>query len=507
MARSGADVLISSDNPDLNDETPHATMNNQGIIVVAYEKEINTSIQRIPVIYSKDNGATWIEQFELNSTGFYGSDYLQSPDIKYCPVADEFFVHMIDPYADPYNEILWWIDGDIANDTEAFGYGIGVQGGLHYTEGACAYVGQWFLGLFMLDSYILGCPFLGYWYWDGIHTPMNPVDFDHSWAQGFYSDGQSVLKTAAASQPEMATGNNLYMVMQSFNGVYSNISFKATVTNLDPDSPSFLFTSGGGPNDMDKYADIEVWPIKQFYVAVNATDPDISTKGDVVAVVYKHAGNVMCRTSLDAGGNWTDATTVAAGGYPAVFVTEGKIYVAYVYDGNLFYKMSTDNGTTWGAAYQINDVSGTVAAITGTVDIGAAGFVWTDNRNGKNDIYHEYLLIDVPEPPVHYPKLEITAITGGIGVSTTISNTGAALATNITWTIEVTGGIFGLISVTETGTVATLVVDGEISGRTKMILGFGLISVKVTATCDEGSTVDVMITGKQLLIFTSIRAE
>ncbi len=504
VAGLGTDVLVSGDNPDFRDETPHATMNSKGVIVVVYEKEIDSVVRRIPVVYSNDNGATWITQFELDSTGLQGSDYLQSPDVKYSAVADQLFVHMVDPFADMYNQEFWWIDGDIANDTEATGYGISSQGGSDYTDGAVTYVGEWAVGLaihtYSTYPHTLG---LGYFMYDGVNDPMQPEDYDPTWATGFYYDAWSILKTSEASQPELATGNNLYMVCQSFNGAYSNISFKATVTDLNPASPTFLFTKGGGPSGMDKYADIECWPLKQFYLAVDATDPDVAAKGDVVAVAYDQAGDVKCRTSINAGMNWSDATTVATGSYPAVFVADEKIYVAYVSSGNLFYKVSTDNGATWGAATQVNDVSGTVVAKAGTADIGPAGFVWTDNRDGANNIYHDYMKMDTP---AQLPKLEITKIGGGIGVSATIKNTGDAAATNVEWTITVTGGILGLINVEGTGTAATLAVGAEMSGKTKMILGFGAISVQVTATCDEGSTATLSKTGKQLLIFSSIPA-
>jgi hypothetical protein len=186
-----------------------------------------------------------------------------------------------------------------------------------------------------------------------------------------------------------------------------------------------------------------------------------------------------------------------------VYVTANKIYCAYVKGGNLFYAVSSDNGATWGTATQVNDQTGTVVAQPGTVDIGAGGFVWTDNRNtGKNDIYYEYFLM---EPVVKVPKLEVVKLTGGIGVSATIKNSGNAVATNMTWTITVTGGILKRINVTATDKIASLAIGGEGGGKTKMILGFGSITVVVTATCDEGSTATLTKEGKQLLFFTSIK--
>ena len=111
------------------------------------------------------------------------------------------------------------------------------------------------------------------------------------------------------------------------------------------------------------------------------------------------------------------------------------------------------------------------------------------------------------EPPAEVPILEITGITGGIGAKATIGNSGAAPATNVVWTIKVTGGILGRIDVTGTDTIASIAIGGEdSSAKTKMILGLGAITVQVTATCDEGSTATLTKAGKQLFIFTNIPA-
>ncbi len=210
---------------------------------------------------------------------------------------------------------------------------------------------------------------------------------------------------------------------------------------------------------------------------------------------------MKCRTSGDAGVTWADEITVAAGGYPAVFVDKSKIYVAYVDKRNLFYSVSVDTGATWGEPVQINDQHGTVVPQPGTVDIGPKGFIWTDDRNGANDIYHEYLRT---ETPVQNPILEVKEIKGGFGVSATITNTGNASATHVGWNLTVTGGILGRIRVTRTGWAATLSVGAEMRGTTEMFLGFGPISVEVTVACDEGSTATFSKTGTQLLIFTRI---
>jgi hypothetical protein len=504
-ASLGTDVLISSDNPSAPDETPKVTMNSQGVIVVAYEKEIEALNRIIPVAYSDDKGASWTTQFEFDSTDFQeGSGFLQSVDIKYSPAAQQFFWQAIDPLATSYNEELAWIPGDIAGATEATWYGISGQSATGYTEGGLTVVGKWVVGLTISDDFgFIRTPGLGYmWYDEATTTVKFPVDVDPAWAAGYYYDGQSVLHTASASQPELATGNRLYMVMQSDNGVYSNISFKTTVTDLTPSSPTFLFTSGGGPSGMDKYADIEVWPLKQEYVADHATDPDVSAKADKVAVVYVQGGDVKCSYSTNGGDAWSVGTVATGAGYPCVYVTSEKIHCAYVKEGNLFLTNSTD-GTTWTTPVQMNDQAGTVAAQEGTVDLGAAGLVWTDSRNGENDIYFEYVNI---EPPQQYPKLIITAVNSGIHVSATIKNEGDIDAANVAWEIKVVGGIFGRINEVANGTIDSLAVGAEETVATDdIIIGWGAVAISVTASC-EGSSVIENRDGKHYIIYTKVTA-
>ena len=83
--------------------------------------------------------------------------------------------------------------------------------------------------------------------------------------------------------------------------------------------------------------------------------------------------------------------------------------------------------------------------------------------------------------------IRIETITGGIGsINAVIKNVGTAGATNVDWSISVEGGILGRINVTSQGTIETLEPgDIEVIKTDKFILGFGKISITVTATFAE----------------------
>jgi hypothetical protein len=196
------------------------------------------------------------------------------------------------------------------------------------------------------------------------------------------------------------------MVMETYDedAGYSNISYKATYTDLDPESETFLYILGGGPSGMDKHADIEVWPW-QMYIAEDAEDPDVSAQGSTVAVVYSQDGDVKCKASDDDGENWVESTVDTGAGYPCVYVACNMIYVAYVQAENLYLVKSDDLGQSWSSPDQINDESGTVVAESGTADLGVFGITWTDSRDVSYDVYFEYIELDLNNNPPGAPTI------------------------------------------------------------------------------------------------------
>jgi len=79
------------------------------------------------------------------------------------------------------------------------------------------------------------------------------------------------------------------------------------------------------------------------------------------------------------------------------------------------------------------------------------------------------------------PVIEIGNITGGLfKVTAVIKNTGGAAATNVQWSIKLTGGLI-FLGKESTGTIPTIAAGATADISSKLILGFGKTVMTVTA--------------------------
>ena len=92
------------------------------------------------------------------------------------------------------------------------------------------------------------------------------------------------------------------------------------------------------------------------------------------------------------------------------------------------------------------------------------------------------------EPFAQHPEFDVSGW-GGIGLKISITNVGDTVATNVEWSVSVKGGLFGLINLSENGSLNSLDV-GESISLTLMPFGFGLlkISIEIDASYAEKQT-------------------
>ena len=103
------------------------------------------------------------------------------------------------------------------------------------------------------------------------------------------------------------------------------------------------------------------------------------------------------------------------------------------------------------------------------------------------------------------PALEIGTITGTTIVTAIIKNNGTGIATNITWGIYITGGLFGLMRKSFGGIISSIDPGSEASVTSKLFIGFGKIKVNVFASCDQIMTpIGKTVYGTMFLIWIRI---
>jgi len=121
-----------------------------------------------------------------------------------------------------------------------------------------------------------------------------------------------------------------------------------------------------------------------------------------------------------------------------------------------------------------------------------------DNEGASGNISKD---VEVTSPTT---SLDLT-ISGGIGISTAIKNTGEVDATNVTTHIVITGGLLHKINITRDGPYVAPLPPGDTLEGTVLPLGIGLLSVEVTVHADNAVPVTKTAEGIILLVFVILK--
>ena len=150
---------------------------------------------------------------------------------------------------------------------------------------------------------------------------------------------------------------------------------------------------------------------------------------------------------------------------------------------------ATDDMSGVNHTYYNLDAAGYVE-YTAPFDVTISGnhtiFVYSTDKAGNSETPHSYTFTVAP------PPIGIT-IKKGLGITATIKNTGTATLTNISWNIQLTGGLI-ILGKTKSEIIASLAPAASAKAK-DFVLGFGKTNIVVTA-----GTASANATGTVLLI-------
>lgn len=129
-----------------------------------------------------------------------------------------------------------------------------------------------------------------------------------------------------------------------------------------------------------------------------------------------------------------------------------------------------------------------IPAVDGKGDWIYMNSVWQEIQTGGPDFDHNWCMEGIVEGEGK-AELAIQNVKGPIGVKAEIKNVGDIGASNLNYTMKVTGGILGLIDKTKDGTKTELAPSAIESISSGLLLGFGKIVIEITADADNAGAV------------------
>ncbi len=196
----------------------------------------------------------------------------------------------------------------------------------------------------------------------------------------FEADMQLTFDTLYSHNSAIAvSGSNVYIVWYDGRDGNTELYYKLSNDNGDTWTADTRLTNNSGKS----------W------------HPSVTVNGSVVQIVWHDdtPGNneIFYKRSDDGGNTWTAdmqlSNTAGSSNLPGIAVSGSVVHVCW-YDstaGNweIYYKRSTDGGTTWGVDTRLTNNTASSLYSTIAVSGSIVHIAWTDNRNGPLSILYK----------------------------------------------------------------------------------------------------------------------
>jgi hypothetical protein len=469
---------------DYDEFRPTIAADASGRFFISFDGRADEGESYYPIFtYTEDSGATWADPVY-----FPDSAGASKPDVDFKPSG---FYATFSPSVD-LNGQIWVIDASVIEDPAGSMWDFGPNNidsfqDMHiatYTHAGPTDDGAWNWGGLAFTGYngysnptVVGCPFTFYQY-----------SAEGGGLIGWVTNTDGCAH--ASIDIDLVTNMSYSAYDRSVTGVYQLLIRKDNY--------------GVWTNQGDYYSH-PMSTTKKITGAGNLTYPDVIADSNNVLVVAQNdeAGNqdIICYYSTNGMSSYNNAIISDAAEdelYPQItWIKSGVAVCTYIRGTEAYCKSTEDFGVTWSTEQRVSDEqldpvedhAMTICGINGN-----AYAIWQDGRGANKDIFWDSFY------QVSAPNVQIGTVAGGIGkVTMEILNSGTGEATDVDWSITVTGGILNKINVVTTGTEASIAAGGSTTVQTdKFIFGLGKLTIQLTAGAATASK-----TGKILLFLVT----
>jgi len=210
---------------------------------------------------------------------------------------------------------------------------------------------------------------------------------------------------------------------------------------------------------------------------------DISALNENIIIISEREGSIVAYYSNDDLSTVNEVEIDANGAQPRIVHTSDQSAVcSFVKNGVVYTSYTEDGGVTWSTPIENSEES-----FIGSADICAFGALY----DSEETVFFAPIQVSMP-------IIEIDSISGGLGVTAVVKNTGTADAEDIEYSIVATGGLLGFVNSEASGTIS-VPAGGDATINLPMFIGLGSVVITVNAGLASSE-----ISATQLLVLTKI---